>query len=181
MSTEDTGAEATISDEGQLDTLREGIDDPQVLKAQLAAEAEARRQLTARAKAAETELKELKSKQKDVTETTVTESTISSSTDTDAKIWEVADLIRKGYTKQDAEFLQSNGGIQALNDPKSYASIAMKSIMEQRKAEAAAAQTDQSGGEDRLTSTSFALPRNPTLADLKKSTADMEKALPHAE
>lgn len=179
MSEQDNGAEAIISDETQLDTLREGIDDPQVLREQLTKEAEARRQLTARARAAEAELKELKGKKQD---TVTTESTISSSSaDTDSKIWEIADLIRQGYTKKDAEFLQSNGGKAALSDPNSYASVALKGIMEQRKAESAASQTDQSGGEDTLRAFNFNLPKNPSLADLKKSTADMEKALPHAE
>lgn len=178
MSDEDTGAEATISDQTELDTLREGIDDPQVLKAQLAKEAEARRQITARAIKAERDLKELRDKPP-VQETVVSD--IKPTPSNDDKIWEVADLIRQGYTKQDAEFLQSNGGKEALKDPNSYASVALKGIMDQRKAESAASQTDQSGGEDSLRAISFALPKNPTLADLKKSTADMEKALPHAD
>jgi hypothetical protein len=184
MSEQDNGAEATISDETQLDTLREGIDDPQVLKAQLAAEAEARRQLTARAKTAEAEKKaalaelaDLKGKNTTVT----TESTISSSTTDTDKVWEVADLISKGYNKQDAEFIEKNGGKAALADPNSYTSIALKAMMEQRTAERAATQTDQSGGEDSFLAVNFNLPKNPTTADLKKSIADMEKALPHAD
>lgn len=176
MSTEDNGAEAIISDETQLDTLREGIDDPMVLKAQLAKEAEARRQLTARAKKAEDELKALREKP-----VTVVPAESDTNTPTmDEKIWEVADLIRQGYTKADAEFLQANGGKAALADMNSYASIALKSVMEQRRAEQAASQTDQSGGEDSLKAMNFNLPKNPTTADLKKSIADMEKALPHA-
>jgi len=175
-----TGAEAIISDEPQLETLRESIDDPQVLKAQLAKEAEARRQLTARAKKAEEALKAIKPADTETQTTSVTQ-TQTSSADVDAKIWEVADLIRQGFTKQDAEFLQANGGKAALQNPNSYASIALKGVMEQRKAELAAAQTDTSGGEDRLSTVSFNLPRNAGIKDLKASIEAMEKALPHAE
>lgn len=181
MSEQDLGAEAIISDETQLDTLREGIDDPQVLKAQLAKEAEARRQLTARARTAEEKSRELEAQLAARPEPKAESDIKPEPMDTDAKIWEVADLIRQGYTKQDAEFLQSNGGKEALKDPNSYASVALKGVMDQRKAELAASQTDQSGGEDSLRKINFDLPKNPSVQDLKKSIGDMEKALPHAQ
>jgi len=178
MSEQDNGAEAINSDELQLDTLREGIDDPMVLKEQLAKEAQARRQLTARAKNAEAELKALREKP---IEKPAESNNNNSNQPLGADVWEVADLIRQGYTKADAEFLQANGGKEALADTNSYASIALKAVMEQRKAETAASQTDQSGGEDSLRAYNFNLPKNPSVNDLKKSLADMEKALPHAE
>ena len=56
MSEQDQQADSIISDQAELETLREGIDDPVVLKQQLAKEADARRQLTARARKAEEEL-----------------------------------------------------------------------------------------------------------------------------
>ena len=111
----------------------------------------------------------------------MTESNTNAAPTSDDKIWEVADLISKGYTKQDAEFIERNGGKAALADPNSHASLALKAIVDQRKAEQAATQTDQSGGEDSFRVTNFNIPKNASLTDLKKSIADMEKALPHAD
>ncbi len=176
MSDQDTGTEAILSDETQLDTLREGIDDPQVLKAQLAKEAEARRQLTARAKNAEEALKALKAQK---AETVVEPTTIkpSASPTEDERL----ELRLDGYTKEEVGFIMANGGRSAMTDKNSYVAIAVNTRREQLAAEKAASQTDTSGGEDNLRAIDFALPKNPSLKDLKESTAKMEKALPHAE
>ena len=178
MVDETKGTEATISDETQLDTLREGIDDPVVLKAQLAKEAEARRQLTARAKKAEEDLKTLKASQvKPEDHSTTTTKTETTSTAEDERL----ELRLDGYSKEEVGYIMANGGRKSLEDKNSYTAIAINTRREQLKAEQAASQTDQSGGEDQLRGLNFNLPRNPTTTDLKKSLADMEKALPHVD
>lgn len=177
MSDQDTGAEATISDQTELDTLREGIDDPTVLKAQLAKEAEARRQITARAIKAETDLRALKALKTDVPVESNTNSSNASTVTEDERL----ELRLDGYSKEEVGFIMSNGGRDTLKDKNSYVAIAVNTRREQLNAEKAASQTDTSGGEDNLRPADFTLPRNPSLSDLKKSTADMEKALPHAD
>lgn len=161
MSEQDTGTEAIISDEVVLDEIPEGIDDPQVLREQLSKEAQARRQLTARAIKAENELKELKplvERQKEVV-----------STATDDALWEVADYIREGYTRQDVDFIARNGGRKALEDPKSHVSIALASMKAQRKAESEASKTSDktqmSEAERKYTPQQL---RSMTAAELKK-------------
>lgn len=92
----------------------------------------------------------------------------------DDKLWTVAEMIREGYTRQDVDFIMRNGGKEALNDPKSIVSVAMKTVMEQRNAELQAAKaTDTSGLTD--------AERKYTPEQLKKmSRAELEKLLPHA-
>lgn len=177
MSDELNGAETTTSDETQLDTLRETIDDPVVLKAQLAKEAEARRQLTARAKTAEAELKEAKEAliKKDESASSITNQPSTPVED------ERLELRFQGHSKEDVDFIMANGGTKILENPNSIVSIALKAKSEQAKAEAAAAQTGQSSGEDQFRETNFNLPKDPSLKDLKASLALMEKALPHAD
>ena len=138
----DTGTEAIISDETQLDTLREGIDDPQVLRAQLAKEADARRQLTARAKKAEEELKSVK------TQAIKAEPTIELSTPPPPVSIndEVVDLRLDGYSKQEVEWIMKNGGRKVLDDPNSLVSIAIKAQREQKAAESAANQVSSNVG-----------------------------------
>lgn len=127
---------------------------------------EQNKKLYARAKAAEAKLKQPQPKP-DITKKE------EPNVLTEDKVWEVADLIRQGYTRKDAEFLMKNGGTKALEDPNSYVSIAMKNIMEQRKAEQMAAQTASGGGEE----SSSIIPED----KLKSMSADeMEKILPHA-
>lgn len=138
MSEELDGTEATISDQTELDTLREGIDDPSVLKAQLAKEAEARRQIHARALKAETELKALKSqppKEKEVER--AQPSTV---------IDEAVDLRLDGYSKSEVDFILKNGGRKAIEDPNSFVSLAIKTHKEQQRAEQEASKTSTSGG-----------------------------------
>jgi|SRR5665213_3469520 len=177
MSEQDTGAEAIISDQTELETLREGIDDPQVLKSQLTKEAQARRQITARAIKAETELKALKGAK---VETPQSE-TITTQTATPVTEDERLELRLDGYSKEEVNYIMANGGRKVLEDKNSYTSIAINTRREQLKAEQAANQTGNSGGEDNLRAIDFALPRNPDIKDLRKSIGDMEKALPHAD
>lgn len=143
MSTQDNAPSGTIDDQTELDTLREGIDDPMVLKAQLAKEAEARRQLTARAKNAEAEARELKTKLAEVESKDIT-------TPTDSKkqvvIDEAIELRLEGYTKQETEWIIQNGGRAVLEDPNSLVSIALKASREQRQAEEAASAVSSTVG-----------------------------------
>ena len=179
MAEEATGAEAIISDEAQLDTLREGIDDPQVLKAQLAKEAEARRQLTARAKKAEDLAKterEARIRAEESAKSNITNQTSSPIVED-----ERFELRMTGYSKSDVDFIMANGGSKVLEDPNNLVTIAVKARKEQLAAEAAASQTGTSGGEDRLSTVNFNLPRNASLKDLKGSLETMEKVLPHAD
>lgn len=178
MAEEVNDAEVINSDESQLDTLRESIDDPVVLKEQLGKEAEARRQLTARAKKAETDLKaerEARIKAEEGNKEQIT------STSTKPMEDERLELRFQGYSKEHVDFIMSNGGTEALKNKDSMVSIAIKAQREQAKAEEAAAQTDSSAGGDQFREVNYALPRNPSLKDLKSSVADMEKNLPHAE
>lgn len=143
MSAQDSGAEATISDETELATLREGIDDPMVLKDQLRKEADARRQLTARAKKAEDEARTLKEK------LAKTESTVISQPLTESTVTlndEVVDLRLDGYSKGEVEWIMRNGGRKVLDDPNSIVSIAIKAQREQLKAERAASEVADTSG-----------------------------------
>lgn len=176
MPNENQEAESTISDETQLETLREGIDDPVVLKEQLRKEAEARRQLTARAKDAETKLKtereariKLEEGKSDITST--------SAPTEDERL----ELRLNGYSKEEVNYIMANGGAKVLEDKNSYTAIAINTRREQMKAEQAAGQTGEAGGEDQFREVNFNLPRNPSLKDLKDSLGAMEKALPHAD
>ena len=142
MSTQDNGAEATISDEAELATLREGIDDPMVLKDQLRKEADARRQLTARAKKAEDELRTLKAqgiKAEPIISESPTDSTVTLND-------EVVDLRLDGYSKSEVQWIMNNGGRKVLDDPNSLVSIAIKAQREQMKAEQAASQVADTSG-----------------------------------
>jgi len=142
MSEQDSGAVPTITDQAELETLREGIDDPIVLKDQLRKEADARRQLTARAKKAEEELKALK------TQAIKAEPVTSSSPD--SKPYqindEVVDLRLDGYSKAEVEWIMQNGGRKALEDKTSYTAIAINAKREQQRAEEAASQTTNTAG-----------------------------------
>lgn len=167
-------AESIISDETQLETLREGIDDPVVLKEQLRKEAEARRQLTARAKKAEGEAKtereariKLEETKSDITSTSVVTED------------ERLELRLNGFSKEEVNYIMANGGAKVLEDKNSYTAIAINTRREQLKAEQAAGQTGGAGGEDQFRETNFSLPRNPSFKDLKDSVTAMEKALPH--
>ncbi len=173
MSDEDTGSESTISVEAELDTLREGVDDPQVLKQQLQKESQARRQLTARAiKAEETAKKEREARiraeesAKPITETQTSQEkpTIND---------EIVDLRLDGYSKKEVEWIMTNGGRKSLDDPNSLVSIAIKAQREQTKAEAAASAVGDTSGLSEFE-------RKYTPEQLRNmSVSDLEKILPH--
>ena len=172
MSEQDTGSEATISVEAELDTLREGVDDPQVLKGQLAKEAQARRQLTARAIKAEEALKA--AKQKVIESESVTESP-SPEQKTFTINDEVVDLRLDGYSKKEVEWIMNNGGRKSLDDQNSLVSIAIKAQREQAKAEAAASAVGDTTGLSEIE-------RKYTPEQLRNmSVQELEKILPHAD
>lgn len=130
MSQDNTGDGATIP-ELVIEELPEGVDDPIVLKAQLEKESQARRELTARAKKVEAELKEAKKaliKEEKPTHDGITkEYTLND---------EVVDLRLDGYTKEDVSFIMKNGGRKSLEDKTSYVAIALNARKEQARAEA---------------------------------------------
>lgn len=144
MSEQDQHADSIISDQAELETLREGIDDPMVLKEQLRKEADARRQLTARAKKAEEELKSYK------TSTFQAESKDVTSNASESKPYEindeVVDLRLDGYSKGEVEWIMKNGGRKELENPTSYTAIAINARREQEKAERAASQVADTSG-----------------------------------
>lgn len=181
MAEEAAGTESTISDDIQLDELREGIDDPTVLKAQLQKEAEARRQLTARAKRAEEQAKtereariRLEEESRKDLKDIITNKPAFQEDDR-------FELRMSGYSKSDVDFIMANGGPKVLEDPTHLVSIAVKSRREQLEAEKAASQTSSSGLADVERQINFNLPKNPSIKDLKGSIEAMEKVLPHAE
>jgi hypothetical protein len=142
MLDENTGADATISDEElELDLTPDGTEDVEALAEKLKNAEKAKKQILARAKKAEEELKTLKTPPP--TQTITKEEP---KEDSDEKLWEIADMIREGYTKADADFISRNGGKEALKDPNSYVSIALSRIKEQRAAEIAASQTGNQSG-----------------------------------
>lgn len=168
MSEQDYGAEATNSEE-VITNLPEGVDDPMVLREELAKQTEARRQILARAKRAEAELKveREKSIRAEVKPDTTTNSEYSLND-------EVVDLRLDGFTKADVEFIMKNGGRKALEDKTSYTSIAINARKEQAKAEAEANKVvDTSGMSEFERKFTPEMMKNMTSAELKK-------ILPHA-
>jgi len=168
MSQDNNGTEAIIPDEDlELDLTPDGTETEEELKQKLANAEKAKKQILARARKAELELKGLKEKPPE----TITEAPKQSDED---GIWEVAEMIREGYTRSDVDFIKKNGGREALKDPNSYASVAMARIMEQRAAEAAASQANGAGGQSDVE-------RKYTEEQLKAmSLKDLEKVLPRA-
>ena len=142
MSEQDQLAEGIISDQAELETLREGIDDPVVLKQQLAKEADARRQLTARARKAEEELRTLKTQNFQAESVINPLPTQEPVTIND----EVVDLRLDGYSKKEVEWIMKNGGRKVLDDQNSLVSIAIRAQREQQKAEQAASQVADTSG-----------------------------------
>lgn len=160
---------ATNPDEElELDLELDGTEDTDALKDALAKEQEAKRQILARAKKAEGELKELKTpKAPAVSQDTA-------KPNTEDEIWSIAEMIREGYDRQDVDFIRKNGGKDALNDPNSYVAIALRHKMEQKRAEAAASQTSFATGASEVE-------RKYTPEQLEKmSSKELAKILPHA-
>lgn len=174
MLDENTGAEATISDEElELDLTLDGTEDAEALTEKLEKAEKAKKQILARAKKAEEELKALKvtpPTQKEEKKIIKEDSQVS-----DEKLWEIAEMIQEGYTRADADFISKNGGRDALKDPNSYVSIALKSIKEQRAAEIAASQT---GNQSNATE----VERKYTEEQLKNMPlSKLKEILPHAD
>lgn len=91
------------------------------------------------------------------------------------KIWEVAEYIREGYDRNEVDFIVKNGGKEALKDPNSLVSIALKARKEQKTAEEAAQQAKDGGYGGQIVG-------KVTLDQLKNMTpAEMAKHLPHAD
>jgi len=174
MSAQDSGTEATISDEAQLDTLREGIDDPVVLKQQLAKEAEARRQLTARAKNAEEKAREALTKLAEAESKHITPNQEPPASSSVTLNDEVVDLRLDGYSKAEVDWIMKNGGRKALEDKTSYTSIAINAKREQERAERAASEVAD-------TSMFSDVERKYTKEQLANmSVKELEAILPHA-
>lgn len=90
------------------------------------------------------------------------------------QVWTIAEMIREGYTREDANFIMKNGGREALKDPNSYVARALAATMEQRKAEAEASKVSSGSGTSEAE-------RKFTQEQLKNmSSADLAKILPHA-
>jgi hypothetical protein len=93
----------------------------------------------------------------------------------DDRLWEVAELIQRGFTREDAKFIQNNGGAEALKDQNSYVSAALRTIQEQRRAETAASQATMGTGQSEIE-------RKYTEEQLKNMTSEeLAKILPHAD
>ena len=167
MSEQDiTGAEPIISDSDlEADLTPTGKETLEELQQRLTNAEKAKKQILARARKAEEKLREFRP---------VESPKPAEAPNIDEKIWEVAEMIQSGYTRSDAEFIQRNGGREALKDPNSYVSVALRTLQEQRKAESAASETTTSGLSE--------IERKYTPEQLKNmSIAELEKILPHAD
>ena len=110
-------AEATISEEVvELEVAHE--DDIDTIKAQLESEREAKKQILARAKAAEQKLKSAKA----------------SPAQSEEEIETYIDLRTQGYDREDIGFIRKNGGVAALKDENSLVSIALRAKREKQEA-----------------------------------------------
>jgi hypothetical protein len=168
MSEQDNGAEAINSEEVIIE-LPTGVDDPMVLREELAKQTEARRQILARAKRAEADLKAMR--EQGIRAEVKPDTTIKSEYTLND---EVVDLRLDGFSKQDVEFIMKNGGRKALEDKNSYTSIAINARKEQAKAEAAANKTVDTSGMSELE-------RKYTPEMMKNMTAkELKNILPHA-
>jgi hypothetical protein len=170
MNEENTGAEAIISDEeAELDLNPTGTEDYDALAQKLKNAEMAKKQILARAKKAEEKLKTITPPPPQITKEEKPQP------QDDSKLWEIAEMIQSGYTRADAEFIQKNGGTEALKDPNSYVAVALRTIQEQRRAELAASQTSSGSGQSELE-------RKYTPEQLKNmSVEELRKILPHAE
>ena len=175
MANDQTMVTETTTSEAQLDAQIDlgGIDDPAVLKAKLQEErdarikeVEARRQLTARAKAAEEKLK-------------TPPPTITKQETTPRETVKPADILRAdefklyraGYLESEIDLIMKNGGMDALKDDKSPLVLGLKVAKEQRQAEEAASRATDSSG-------TSAMETKYTRADLDKMKPDeIEKVL----
>lgn len=157
--------EDNIENEDSLNLDGNGSDESQVDVAKLQ---ETNKKLFERAKKAEAEAKALKSTQHIDNLTAVPTPKI------DDAIWDVADYIREGYDRNTVEFIAKNGGREALKDPNSLVSLAVKAAKEQKHAEFEASKTSDGSG---LTEAE----RKYSPEQLKAmSKEELAKILPHA-
>lgn len=140
MTEEEKKAAEAISSEAEIETLPEGIDDPQVLKAEIAKKDKAIRQIHARAIKAETLLKE-RSKDSEIINPPAPSLDIND---------EAVNLRFDGYSIEEVKWIMKNGGRKELENPESYTSIAINTRREQLNAEKAASQTQQSSGQSEV-------------------------------
>jgi hypothetical protein len=170
MSEEDYGTEAIISEEElEVDITPQGEETYEELRQRLANAEKAKKQILARARKAEEKLKGYKPE----AEAPVTPKEEAPKPTDDSKLWEIADMIQQGYTKADADFIANNGGKEALKDPNSYVSVAIRTVREQRKAEEASNATQSVGMSE--------VERKYTPEQLQNmSVAELEKILPRA-
>lgn len=183
MAEEATGPEATISDQGELETLRDSIDDPVVLKEALAKKDQSFRQVHARAIKAEEDKKSEK-EARIRAEEALAAATKDKQTIISTPVFQEDDrfeLRMSGYSKSDVDFIMANGGPKVLEDPNNLVTIAVKASRVQLEAEKAASQTSSSGLADVEKQINYNLPKNPSVKDLKQSVETMEKVLPHAD
>ena len=172
MSIEDTGTDAIISDEElEVDQTPQGQETYEELQQRLANAEKAKKQILARARKAEEQLKGLKEPHK--ADAPATPKVVTQPND-DSKLWEIAEMIQQGYTKSDADFIARNGGRESMQDPNSYVSIALRTLREQRTAEQASSATAQGVGMSEIE-------RKYTPEQLKNmSVKELEAILPHA-
>jgi hypothetical protein len=162
---DNTIEQVALPQEGQepeLEINLDDLEDTEALKAELAKEREAKRQILARAKAAE----ELVKKSRETSKPKETQAPVS----TDYKD-EVYDLRLDGYSREEAQFIMKNGGRKALED-NNYVKVAIETLREQKKAEQAIPDID-SGKSD--------IERKYTPEQLEKMPMEeLVKILPHA-
>lgn len=155
MENENQDTVTTTTDE--IVDLEEATEDVDALRQRLADAEEAKRQLTARAHAAE---KALKTAKPITSEYSIND--------------EVVDLRLDGYSKEDVEFIVKNGGRKALEDKSSYVAIAIATKREQARAEAEANKVTDTSGKTEVE-------RKYTTEQLQNmSVAELKKILPHA-
>jgi hypothetical protein len=164
MSQDNPVADAIISDEElELDLTPDGTESPDEVATRLANAEKAKKQILARARKAEQELKALKEAQTPRAEP--------SKVDIDD---EALDLRLDGYSKDEVKFILSNGGRTALSDPQSLVALALRTKREQTKAEESANIPDTSGMSE--------VERKYTAEQLNAMPlADLEKILPKTD
>jgi hypothetical protein len=151
-------AESIISDEStELDLNLDDTEDVEALKAELARERQAKKQILARAKAAEEKIKKAPKAEPQKAEAPQLDA-------------EILDLRLEGYTVDEAQFIKTNGGRKALENP--FVKKAIETIREQKKAEQAIPDEDLGKSE---------IERKYTQEQLRNmSTEELLKILPKA-
>jgi hypothetical protein len=151
-----------VEQEPELEISLDDLEDTEALKAELAKEREAKRQILARAKAAEEAVKKSRETSKPKEPQTPV--------DNDYRD-EVYDLRLDGYSREEAQFIMKNGGRKALEE-NNYVKVAIETLREQKKAEEAIPDID-SGKSD--------IERKYTPEQLEKMPMEeLVKILPHA-